>query len=374
MNNSYVEIIKTALIFFPFIAIVISFPFILIQYHKFGSVSFFKSFILYSFVLYFLCAYFMVILPLPSIEYVSNLHTDTMQLIPFKFIIDFVNETSFNIAKPITYIKMLKESYFYVPIFNILLTIPFGVYLRYYFNTDIKKTALYSFLLSLFFELTQLTGLYFIYPRPYRLFDVDDLILNTLGGLVGYFLSASLVKRLPNREDINRKALIKGQEISGFRRFTGLSLDILISMIVFVINYIIFREKVNTIWLFVIIEVLYFVIVPYFMHGSTLMMKFLKMRIVDTNNNVSFIKIILRFILFNLFYIIIPAILTYYSVFYSFEISGVGRTEKIFIIILILLILMTYYFIVFIKYTFTKKRLNYEKLSKTKLISTIEIN
>ena len=33
---------------------------------------------------------------------------------------------------------------------------------------------IFSFLLSLFFEVTQLTGLYFLYPGSYRLFDVDD--------------------------------------------------------------------------------------------------------------------------------------------------------------------------------------------------------
>ena len=31
------------------------------------------------------------------------------------------------------------------------------------------------------FELTQLSGLYFIYPRSYRLADVNDLINNTVG-------------------------------------------------------------------------------------------------------------------------------------------------------------------------------------------------
>lgn len=42
--------------------------------------------------------------------------------------------------------------------------------------------------LSLVFELTQLSGLFGLYPRPYRLADVDDLMTNTLGGMVGYWL------------------------------------------------------------------------------------------------------------------------------------------------------------------------------------------
>lgn len=72
--------------------------------------------------------------------------------------------------------------------FNLFLTMPFGAYLRYYFRVGWKRALLYSFLLSLFFELTQLTGLYFVYPGSYRLFDVDDLIINTTGSMIGFML------------------------------------------------------------------------------------------------------------------------------------------------------------------------------------------
>ena len=66
------------------------------------------------------------------------------------------------------------------------MTMPFGVYLRYYFCYHWRKTLQLSFLLSLFFELTQFSGLYFVYPGSYRLFDVDDLIVNTVGSMIGF--------------------------------------------------------------------------------------------------------------------------------------------------------------------------------------------
>ena len=65
---------------------------------------------------------------------------------------------------------------------NILLTLPFGVYLHYYFKQSLPRTVLFSFLLSLFYEGSQLSALFGIYPGPYRLADVEDLICNTLGG------------------------------------------------------------------------------------------------------------------------------------------------------------------------------------------------
>lgn len=45
-----------------------------------------------------------------------------------------------------------------------------------------------GFALSLTAELSQLTGLFGLYPCAYRYFETDDLILNSLGVLVGFVL------------------------------------------------------------------------------------------------------------------------------------------------------------------------------------------
>lgn len=73
---------------------------------------------------------------------------------------------------------------------------------------------MFSFLLSLFFELTQLSGLYGIYPRPYRLFDVDDLMLNTLGGTIGFLISGTLKNIIPNAATMQHTMQIKSQKVS----------------------------------------------------------------------------------------------------------------------------------------------------------------
>lgn len=67
-----------------------------------------------------------------------------------------------------------------------------------------------TFCLSLFFELTQLTGLYFIYPRSYRLFDVNDLLHNTLGGVFGYLMTPIFTFLLPTRAEIDEILTKKG--------------------------------------------------------------------------------------------------------------------------------------------------------------------
>ena len=181
----YLEPIKIAFLIFPFLAFLITLPYLLLQYHKYGSVPLIRSSIVYTFILYLLSAYFLVILPLPSKEEVLTMPTKIPQLIPLSFLKDFIN--AFKESSSIIF--FLKSSIVYTTLFNIALTIPFGVYLRYYFKKKWYVTIIYTFLLSLFFEITQASGLYGIYPKAYRLFDVDDLIINTLGGTLGYLIT-----------------------------------------------------------------------------------------------------------------------------------------------------------------------------------------
>ena len=355
--SSYIEIIKIALITFPFLAILISFPFMLINYHKYGSISIMKVLIIYSLTLYLLCAYFLVILPLPKKSEVAMLTTPKVQLIPFAFIKDFIKESPFKINDFHTYIMALKHSTFYVPIYNIFLTVPFGMYLRYYFKCTKRKTILLTFLLSLFFELTQLSGLYFIYPRGYRLFDVDDLILNTFGGLLGYFLVKPFMKILPSRKDIDNNALKKGEKLSNTRKVTSFCLDLFIITVFSLIIYFIFNKSI-IVYIFIMI---YYFILPLFIKGSTLSQKYLNINVVDENNDINLWRCLLRRILFALFYII--------SFFIILKLNISSTLKGIFYIIN-----FTYFCISAIKYIFTKKVLLFEKISKTKLISTIKGN
>ena len=62
----YINDVVTGLIVFPFIAALFTLPYAMVQYHRYGSVSKYRTLIVYSFILYMLIAYFMVILPLPD--------------------------------------------------------------------------------------------------------------------------------------------------------------------------------------------------------------------------------------------------------------------------------------------------------------------
>lgn len=359
---TYFISIKYAILIFPLVALLFAMPFILRQYHKFGSISLFKSVVTYLFVFYLICAYFLVILPLPKIEEVAQLTTPRMQWIPFHFVVDFMRETSFNIMNPHTYLKAIRESCFFVVIFNILLTVPFGMMQRYYFKCNVKVTVWRTFLLSLFFELTQLSGLYFIYPRGYRLFDVDDLILNTLGGMFGYFMVKPIFCFLPSMDEIECKSRDRGRRVSGFRRTLAVGLDLFIFIIILLIVMISYRDSFV---LNIMIFIVYYLVIPFFLGNCTLGEKYLNITIVDDKDQRNVGRLFLRRILFLLMYLLIP--FGIFQVIYNLE----NVYLKEFVGFIMILVLLLIYFISFIKFLFTNKDMLYEKLSKTRMVSTI---
>jgi glycopeptide antibiotics resistance protein len=229
--NDYSYPISTAALHFALAALVLTVPFILVQYIRYGSVSKWRAVILCSFFFYLLCAYYLVILPLPSPEQSSGWVTPTMQLVPFRFVGDIISQTPLVISDYRSYLPALTQSSVLEPLFNLLMTLPFGVYLQYYFKFSFRRTLLLSFLLTLFFELTQLSGLYGIYPHPYRLFDVDDLIINTLGGILGWLCARRVLGFLPTREQIDRKNVEKSSRVGYTRRLFALLIDAFIASI-----------------------------------------------------------------------------------------------------------------------------------------------
>ena len=280
--HSFLEPIKIATIIFPIVAFMITVPFLIYQYRKKGYASFYYSFLIFLFIYYLMNAYFLVILPLPPIYEVNTTYTEMMQLVPFQFIFDIARESSLNLIQPNTYLKALKEPVVTQVLYNIVMVIPFGVFMRYLFKKDLKQTLIYSLLLSLFFEISQLSGLFFIYSGPYRLFDVDDLILNTLGGVLGYAITPYLAYFAPSIDKLDSKLSDKAKRVSLTKRIIYLLID------VFIINFISsILSLITSINLDALIFILYFTILPLIYDGYTIGSKFLSIQLTTPNQSLT---------------------------------------------------------------------------------------
>lgn len=361
---NYINIIKTACIYFPIIALIVTIPYILKEYHKYGSIHLLRAFIIYSFILYLMTSYFLVILPLPSIETVRNMTSSYIQLIPFKFIYNIILKVKFN------YLFFTNKEVYEV-LFNILLTVPLGLYLRYFFKLDKKKVIKLSFLYSLFFELTQLTGLYFIYPRPYRIFDIDDLILNTFGGYLGYVLTPIITKKLPTRDELDILAYKLGTKISIFKRLVSILIDISI----YIILLVAFR-KIK--YIEIIMFIIYFILIPSLTKGYTFGKKFVNIKLITLSfDTPKWYQYVARYILLLLDIVILLIVLIGIPLLivgnYNNLITTLNSEYVIVLLITYIFVILTISMYLLINNIINKKLFLYEKISKTKNISTITI-
>lgn len=280
--SAYTMPIMTAVFLFPILTGLAVVPYSIIQYRKFGAISKFKVVVIFSFIFYLLCAYFLVILPLPSRTAVAQLTTPRYNLAPLMALKMFAHQTVLQLNNPHTYLPALMQNVFLQQFFNLLLTLPFGVYLRYIWKRKWYQVLLATFGLSLFFELTQLSGLYFIYPRPYRLFDVDDLILNTSGGMIGFWVAPLFTKFVPSIERLNTDAVANRFEVSFWRHLVSLIVDLVVFMTIF-IGLHTWQPTIvkNNYWYYLFTVFLYFILVPTIWQGQTLGKHLVKIRIVN---------------------------------------------------------------------------------------------
>ena len=84
---------------------------------------------------------------------------------------------------------------------NILMFVPFGFFTSYYLKLDKKRIIFYiTLVISIVIELIQL--------QIGRAFDVDDIILNLVGSLLGYFMYRLMDKIFGDLSDTIKGAFI----------------------------------------------------------------------------------------------------------------------------------------------------------------------
>ena len=362
--NNYLEVIKESFAFFPVAAFLFTAPYILWNYYKYGSVLSLRIVIVYSYILYLMNVFFLVILPLPPFEEVQAMTGPRTQLIPFTFVREIIREVN-ETGSP-----FYCNFSFYQVFFNVVMTIPFGMYLRYYFQCSFKKTLVFSFLLTLFCEVTQLTGLFFIYPRSYRMFDVDDLMANTLGGVLGFLLVKPFMRILPSRQEIDAASKKRGQQVSLLRRLTAFGIDMGI-LGVFDLACAVFFDRVrHNGGKFILFSILvYFCFLPLITKGQTVGCYFAKIKLVSTKKKTYRGQIFIRYALMIFIAWKLPQALLYAC---RLVVNTVKSDEMRFACFGVGIGLFAFWLLFEFLMMCLHKPLLCERISMTKFVSTIE--
>lgn len=289
--STYTQSIFIAFFITIFLSFVLFIPWLIYTYRKYGYLSMSKTIIMFSFIFYFLSALCLVLLPFPSTRDTCSLQSaDTVHtnLRLFQFVDDVLKDSGVVVTNPSTWLAITKQQAFFQAFFNFLLLMPFGVYLRYFLKERRywKRAFLISFLLTLFYEVTQRTGIYGIFNCAYRIFDVDDLLLNSVGALLGFFLAPIVWALFPSHEEVEAKAaeMEKNDIVKPISILLALAIDLFIVQSVWMIIGVLTGYSGTFEFLVkMALYVVLFGVLPSMMNGATLGMKVMRFTMVNKN-------------------------------------------------------------------------------------------
>jgi glycopeptide antibiotics resistance protein len=202
--------------FVALLAVLVLVPFIYRTYRRRGELGFGAGLVALGFLIYGFALVAYTLLPLPPVDAAwcaTHTRFTNAQLDPLAIFADIRQETG-----------VLRNPALQQGVFNVVLFLPLGAFLRLYFRRrGVPTVILTGFLVSLLIECTQRTGNWFLFPCPYRLFDVDDLITNTLGTALGV-LGAPLLRRLQGTPALPADA---PRPVTTGRRLLGMLVDLL---------------------------------------------------------------------------------------------------------------------------------------------------
>lgn len=360
MYKSYMFPISYAFMSFPVAALLFTLPFLIVQYRKHGYINKVRAMVLYLMLLYLLNAFYLVMLPMPASRHNLPPSGSMIQRMPLQFIQDILTDSQFSLQQLSTYTALLKEPAFLQTVFNIVLVVPFGMFLGYYFRTRWVVCVLLSFSLSLLFEITQITGIYGLFDYPYRIFDVDDLITNTLGGMIGFRIALWISGLLPRIEQLDNQEDLSAKRVTYTRRSIAFMLDAFVWLAGF--NLLNYASVPGSFW---ISTSIFCLLVPLLAGGRTLGKWIVRIRLSGQEERLRLWMLIVR-------YLLLYGLLVGMNRLILDSTQLVGLSPALATVIRTAVLLGDLAFTIYLLITIFKKEqlLFYEKLSRTRNVIT----
>lgn len=194
------------------IAVVAFVPFVAVSYRRRGEMTFWRSILWLLAVIYVMALWTYTLLPFPATREITCV---PLQTVPFMFVNDIAH---FGVGS----VGALMQNPAVVQVaLNVVLFMPLGWFIRHLVGRGIVVATLTGFVVSMLIEVTQVTGIWGLYSCAYRVFDVDDLIANTAGALIGSVVGLLLWKRSMRRSDAGFP-----RRITAMRRLVGIVCDV----------------------------------------------------------------------------------------------------------------------------------------------------
>ena len=192
-------------------------PAVLVQYSAYGRLSLTRLLGTAALSVYGVALVAYTLLPLPDPSVCVGRNGGALQVIPGAVIADIARIVGENGIGSSFALATIAQ-----PLLNIVLFIPLGLLVRAMTGRGIPTAILLGLAASLLIETTQYTGLWGIYDCGYRVADVDDLLTNTAGALVGAVAAPFVAGWVPRPAAL---AALPPQPVTRIRRLLGSALD-----------------------------------------------------------------------------------------------------------------------------------------------------
>ncbi|MBX3312508.1 MAG: VanZ family protein [Microbacteriaceae bacterium] len=218
-------------------------PIIGISYRKHGGLSPLRMIGWLAFFVYAMAIWAYTLVPIPEAD---NIVCVGYELDPMQGFRDIFNSPLNSISAILNNTPLMQVA------LNIALFVPLGFLLRTMFRKGVVVATFVGFLVSLLIETTQITGVWWLYPCAYRIFDTNDLVTNTFGALLGSVIAGIFVgsrKHIVKVAEQEAAELAKAPPVLTFwRRALGMFSDVLAAGLVVVF----LQVAKNAIYLYVL--------------------------------------------------------------------------------------------------------------------------
>lgn len=175
-----------SLIFWPLTSLLLTLPILALIYNRYHRLRLVSALTAYLVILYLLALVFFTLWPMPDDrEAFCATHHLHPQLSPLQFMTDL------SAGGRMALFQIL---------LNVVFFLPLGFIMGRVCRWRLRLALPVGFLVSLFIETAQGTGAFGLVGCAYRLFDVDDLIWNTSGALIGYLVALVVNRFLPTKQ------------------------------------------------------------------------------------------------------------------------------------------------------------------------------
>jgi glycopeptide antibiotics resistance protein len=194
-------------------------PILVWQSRRFGRLTVSRTLAAGAFAIYGVTILAYTLLPLPAPDWCLTNPSKPVDLRPFHSVGDIADA-----VRGLSLSQALGDFTVLQVVLNVVLFVPWGAFLRRLFGRSLALTVAAGLAVSAGIELTQGTGLWGAYSCRYRVADVDDVITNTLGALVGGLVAPLVLWWVP-RTSVDEPRRLEPRRVTRTRRLAAMVVD-----------------------------------------------------------------------------------------------------------------------------------------------------